>query len=164
MKDYIRLNIHDKNDPDQYVNKAAYKFTEHRSIIKAIPSKIVVEKSNLRHQIADDFSKDVLQQARELLDEGLIRSAGTFAGVALARHLQLECDEGEVEYEYDDGISSLAHPLYETDEIRETTLSNLETLGQIRNDCAHANQTEPCEHRVRKFIDDTDDYIRGRGI
>lgn len=164
MKDYTRLNVNAKNDPEHYVENAADMFTEQQNIVKAIPSKVEVEKLSLRRQVADTFSKDELQQARKLLDEELTRGAGTLAGVALERHLQLECDEADLEYDYDDGIASLAQTLYGADEVNKTTLSNLETLGQIRNDCAHANPQEPNKHRVKKLIDDTDDYIRGRGI
>ena len=164
MKDYTRLNVTAKNDPEYYVKEATDMFAEQRNIVKAVPSKIEIEELSLRRQIADNFSKDELQQARQLLDEELTRGAGTLAGVALERHLQLECDEADLGYGYDDGIASLAQTLYEADEINKTTLSNLETLGQIRNDCAHANPQEPNIHRVRTLIDDTDDYVRGRGI
>jgi hypothetical protein len=82
----------------------------------------------------------------------------------LERHLQLESDEADLDYSHSDGISSLAQTLYEGDEINSTTLSNLETLGKIRNDCAHANPQQPEEHKVKKLIEDTEDYIRGRGI
>jgi hypothetical protein len=164
VKQYVKLEKNAKLDPEQYVNSASDYFAEQRNIVKAIQGKIEAEKLSLRRQISDTFSKDELQQARELLDEELIRAAGVLAGVGLERYLQLECDDAELGYDYNDGIASLAQTLYEADEINSTTLSNLETLGQIRNDCAHANQQAPNEHKVRKLIDDTDDYIRGRGV
>ncbi|SMO81585.1 hypothetical protein SAMN06264867_11034 [Halorubrum cibi] len=76
------------------------------------------------------------------------------------------CQETDVklEYNYDDGIRKLADTLYKSDVIEQTTLSSLKTLSSIRNDCAHANQTAPNEHKVKRLIEDTDDYIRGRGI
>ncbi|WP_440767463.1 hypothetical protein [Natronorubrum sp. DTA7] len=164
VKEYIRLDVNAKFKPERYVNSATEHFSEQRNLVKAIPGKIKAEKLSLRRQISDTFSKDELLQARELLDEGLARAAGVLAGVAIERHLQLECDESDLKYNHNDGIASLAQTLYEGDEIAKTTLSNLETLGQIRNDCAHANQQQPNKHKVRKLIDDTDDYIRGRGI
>lgn len=164
VKEYIKLEKNAKFDPEKYVSSASDYFAEQRNVVKAIPGKVEAEKLSLRRQISDTFSKDEIQQARELLDEELIRAAGVLAGVALERYLQVECDEAELGYDHNDGIASLAQTLYEGDEINSTTLSNLETLGQIRNDCAHANQQEPNEHKVRKLIDDADDYIRGRGV
>lgn len=164
MKDYARLSVNANHDPEHYVNNAADMFAEQRNIVKAIPAKVEAEKLSLRRQVSDAFAQDDLLQARDLLDEELNRAAGVVAGVALERHLQTECDEAELEYDHKDGIASLAQTLYEAGEINSTTLSNLETLGQIRNDCAHANQEEPNEHKVKKIIDDTDDYVRGWGI
>jgi hypothetical protein len=164
VKKYIKLEKNAKFDPERYVNGALDYFSEQRNILNAIPGKVEAEKLSLRQQISDTFSKDEIQQARELLDEELMRAAGVLAGVALERHLQMECDEADLGYDHNDGIASLAQTLYEADEINSTTLSSLETLGQIRNDCAHANQQEPNEHKVRKLIDDTNDYIRGRGV
>lgn len=164
IKEYIRLNKNAKLDCEQYVSSATDYFAEQRNIVKAIPGKVKAEKLNLRRQISDTFSKDEIQQARQLLDDELTRAAGVLAGVALERHLQMECDEEELEYDHDDAIASLAQTLYEAGEINNTSLGNIRTLSQIRNDCAHANQQEPNKHKVRKLIDDADDYIRGRGI
>lgn len=164
VKDYIRLNKNAKFGPERYVSSASGYFADQRNIVKAIPGKIEVEKLKLRRQISETFSMEELQQARELLDEDLIRAAGVLAGVALERHLQTECDGADLQYSHDDGIASLAQTLFSAGEINKTSLSNLETLGQIRNDCTHANPTEPNKHRVGKLIEDTDDYVRGRGI
>lgn len=164
VKEYIKMNKNAKLDPERYVNRATDFFAEQRNVVKAIPGKVEAERLNLRRQISDTFSKEELQQARELLDEELFRASGVLSGIALENHLQLECDEVELDYKHDDGIARLAQILYEGGEISSTTLSNIETLGQIRNDCAHANQQEPNKHKVGKLIEDTEDYIRGRGI
>ena len=164
MRSYIRLNVNAKNGPEHYANNAADTFGEQRLIVKSVPRKVEAEKLDLRRKISDSFSKDELLRSRELLDEGLTRASGVVAGVALERHLQMECDEADLGYDHDDGISTLSQTLYEADEIDKTTLKSLETLAGIRNDCAHANSQEPNEHKVRRLIDDTNDYVRGRGI
>lgn len=163
----IRLQI----SPDSVSGMDVYStihdaFVTQRGIVNAIPRKISAERFKVKEQISKSVAKDEVQQARDLLQEGLPRASGVTAGVALERHLLTMCQEADVELEYnhDDGIRDLADTLYKADVIEQTTLSSLKTLASIRNDCAHANQTVPNEHKVRRLIEDTDDYIRGRGI
>lgn len=137
-----------------------------RRLLASIPAKLKAEQYRLRKQITKQVSKDELGKSRDLLDEELTRAAGVLAGVALERHLLRMCEESDSvsKFNHDDGIAALSQNLYDAGELDKTTLSSLKTLSSIRADCAHANQEEPNEHKVRRLIDDTDDYIRGRGI
>jgi hypothetical protein len=164
---YITLQVSPNNTTGMGVYSTAHDcFITQRGIVNAIPRKISAERFRVKEQISKSVSKDEVQQARDLLQEGLPRASGVTAGVALERHLLTMCQEADVEldYNHDDGIRDLADTLYKADVIEQTTLSSLKTLASIRNDCAHANQTAPNEHKVRRLIEDTDDYIRGRGI
>lgn len=163
----IRLQV----NPDDVSGIGVYStihdvFVTQRGIVNAIPRKISAERFKVKEQISKSVAKDEITRARDLLREDLPRASGVTAGVALERHLLTMCQEADVdlEYNHDDGIRTLAETLYKADIIEQTTLSSLNTLASIRNDCAHANQTAPNEHKVRRLIEDTDDYIRGRGI
>ncbi|WP_142987354.1 hypothetical protein [Halorubrum cibi] len=163
----IRLQI----SPDSISGMGVYStihdvIVTQRGIVNAIPRKISAERFKVKEQISKSVAKDEVKRARDLLQEGLPRASGVTAGVSLERHLLTMCQETDVklEYNYDDGIRKLADTLYKSDVIEQTTLSSLKTLSSIRNDCAHANQTAPNEHKVKRLIEDTDDYIRGRGI
>lgn len=137
-----------------------------RRILDIVPAKIRARKHKLHESISKQVSKDEIEQARKLLDEGLVRASGVVAGVALERHLLTQCEQSDedLNVSHDDGIHVLSKNLYEAGEIDKTTFKRLDALGSVRNDCAHANQKEPNEHRIRNLIEDTDDYIRGRGL
>ncbi|NGM69176.1 DUF4145 domain-containing protein [Natronolimnobius sp. AArcel1] len=141
-------------------------FVTQKGMVNAIPRKIAGERLKAKEQISKSVAKDEVQRAWQLFEEGLLRASGVTAGVALERHLLTLCQESEsnLEFSHDDGIASLADVLYKADEIDKTTLNALQTLSTIRNDCAHANQSEPNEHKVRRLLNDTEDYIRGRGL
>lgn len=163
----ITLQVSPDSTTGMHVYSTAHdNFTTQRGIVNAIPRKLAAERLKAKEQISKSVAKDEVQRARDLLEEGLPRASGVTAGVALERHLLTMCQETDIELEYshDDGIASLADTLYNADIIEKTTLNSLQTLSSIRNDCAHANQTEPNEHKVRRLIEDTDDYVRGRGI
>ncbi|MWV65924.1 hypothetical protein GRS48_14005 [Halorubrum sp. JWXQ-INN 858] len=164
---YITLQVLPDNTTGMGIYSTAHDcFITQRGIVNAIPRKISAERFRVKEQISKSVAKDEIQRARDLLDEELSRASGVTAGVALERHLLTMCQEADVdlEYSHDDGIASLAQTLYDGDVIKQTTLSSLKMLSSIRNDCAHANQKAPNEHKVRRLIDDTDDYVRGRGI
>ncbi|WEL26500.1 Uncharacterized protein SVXHx_2214 [Haloferax volcanii] len=72
--------------------------------------------------------------------------------------------DSDIDYNYNDGISALAQKLFEADEIDSSPHSHLVHLASIRADCAHANEVEPDEGDVRRLLEDTSDYIRGRKI
>lgn len=166
FKAYLTLNVPAPESTDEAYSSAHDAFAIQQGMLKAIPRKIEAERLKLKEHISKSVAKDEVQRARDLLDEGLTRASGVTAGVALERHLLTMCEESESEldFQHDNGIASLAQTLYNAGEIEQTTLSSLETLGSIRNDCAHANSQEPNKHKVRRLIEDTDDYIRGRGL
>lgn len=166
FKKIIKLERTANRDSDEYVNMATNHFQEQQNVVKSIPGKIASKQLRLRRQITSEVATEELQQARELLDDGLSRASGVIAGVALERHLMTMCEqsEQEINYSHNDGISKLSNTLYESGEIDTTTKNRLESLGGMRNDCAHANRKEANEHKVRSLIEDTEDYVRGRGI
>lgn len=147
-------------------DKVAELLGRQKRIVTAIPAKIRAQKHRARRNISKQVTKHEVGQARELLSEGFTRASGVVAGVALERHLLTLCEEAraDVDYEQANGLTQLAQALYEAGELDKTTFKSIDTLASIRNDCAHAGEQEPNEHKVRRLIEDTEDYIRGRGL
>ncbi|WP_455449741.1 hypothetical protein [Natrinema thermotolerans] len=162
----ITLNTPARSSPKKTYSPAHDAFVTQRGIVNSVSQIIAVEQLKVKKQISKSLSKDEVGKSRHLLDQGFPRASGVLAGIALERHLLTLCEESneELDFHHDDGIASLSQTLYEGDEIDKTTLSALETLSSLRADCAHANEKEPSEHKVRRLIEDTEDYIRGRGL
>jgi hypothetical protein len=120
------------------------------------------ERLKVRRGLSDEIITEELYQAKTLLDDANIRAAGVVAGVALERHLLTLCEvcDREIEYDYSDGIRSLAESLYIVDKITQTTKGQLEHLADIRNDCAHANEEEPDERSVERLIEQAEELVR----
>lgn len=141
-------------------------FHQQRDILHTVPPTLEANHLSAHRQMSKRVAKDEITRSRELLAESLPRASGVVAGVALERHLLTKCEESDeiTNFSHDDGIGNLSNKLYNAGEIDKTTLNSLQTLSSIRADCAHANQEEPSPHKVRRLIEDTEDYIRGRGI
>jgi hypothetical protein len=166
FKARLRLDKKARRDTDKVLNSQNSDFDSQRGILRSIPSKIRVEELRVRKQISRDVSQTELDKARDLYEENKIRASGVIAGVALERYLLMCCESAgtDIDYNYDDGIDALAQKLFEGDEIDKSSYQHLKHLSSIRADCAHANEEDPSENDVKRLLEDTEDYIRGRRI
>lgn len=166
FKERLQLDKDAKKDTKKVLNSQNADFDSQRSILRSIPSKVRVEELKVRKRISKGVAQTELDRARELFRDGEIRVGGVLSGVALERYLLMLCENSseEIDYSYNDGISALTQKLFESDEIDETAEKHLQHLAGIRADCAHANEEDPDEEDVRRLIEDTEDYIRGRKI
>lgn len=147
---------------DEYCGILRRVISRQKNLLLSIPPKLEAERLKVRRGVSDEIITEELYQAKTLLDDGDIRAAGVVAGVALERHLLTLCEVSsqEMEYNYSDGIRSLAETLYNANEITQTTKGQLEYLADIRNDCAHANEEEPDERDVERLIEQAEDLVR----
>jgi hypothetical protein len=154
MDELLHFDGANYKDPNQYCGILRRVISRQKNILLSIPSKLDVERLKIRKSISDEIITEELYQAKHLLDKECIRGAGVVAGVALERYLLTLCETSgrEIEYEYSDGINSLAESLYQANEIDQTKKSQLEYLADIRNDCAHANRKEPDKREVERLI------------
>ncbi|GAB3328357.1 hypothetical protein [Haloplanus salinarum] len=166
FKNRLRLDKKARRDTRKVLNAQNSDFDSQRSLLRSIPSKIRVEELRVRKQISRDVSQTEHDKARDLYEEGEIRASGVIAGVALERYLLMRCENAgvDIDYNYDDGIDALAQKLYEGNEINKSPYQHLKHLSSIRADCAHANEEDPAEKDVKRLLEDTEDYIRGRRI
>lgn len=147
---------------DSYCGILRRVISRQKNLLLSIPPKLEAERLKVRKGVSDEIITEELYQAKTLWDDENIRAAGVVAGVALERHLLTLCEvsDREVEYEYSDGIRSLAETLYNANEITQTTMGQLEYLADIRNDCAHANEEEPDKRNVERLIEQAEDLVR----
>jgi hypothetical protein len=166
FKERLRLNKRAQKDTRKVLNAQNSDFDSQRSILRSIPSKLRVEEHRIRKQITQDISQTELEKARKLYEEGEIRACGVIAGVALERYLLMRCENAgaDIAYNHDDGINALAQKLFEGNEIEESPYHHLKHLSSIRADCAHANEDDPERKEVKRLLEDTEEYIRGRRI
>lgn len=166
FKQRLQLEEKARSDTQKVLNTQNADFDSQRSILQSIPSKIRVEELKIRRQISEEVSQSELATARGLFDDGEVRASGVVAGVALERYLLMKCKNAskDINYSYNDGISSLAQKLYEADEIDSTPQKHLQHLADIRANCAHANEENPDPDDVERLLKDVEDYIRGKKI
>lgn len=167
FKERLLLQKKARGDTRKVLNAQYGDFDSQRGILQSIPSKVRIEELRVRKQISQEISQGELDKARNLFDEGETRASGVIAGVALERYLLMYCENREVEYKYNDGIAALSQKLYEDDGVEEvdsSTDKHLQHLASIRAKCAHANEENPKEEEVRRLIEDSEDFIRGRKI
>lgn len=147
---------------DSYCGILRRVISRQKNLLLSIPPKLEAERLKMRKGVSDEIITEELYQAKTLWDDGNIRAAGVVAGVALERHLLTLCELSDrgIEYEYSNGIRSLAETLYSANEITQTTKGQLEYLSDIRNDCAHANEEEPDKRDVERLIEQAEDLVR----
>ncbi|MFC4551762.1 MULTISPECIES: hypothetical protein [Halorussus] len=165
FKERLQLDKKARSNIQKVLNAQNSDFDSQQSILRSIPSKVRIEEVRVRRQISEEVSQDELETARRLFDDE-VRASGVVAGVALERYLLMKCKNAssEINYNYNDGISTLAQKLFEADEIDSTPEKHLQHLADIRADCAHANEEDPESEDVKRLLEDTDDYVRGRKI
>lgn len=162
INQYLKFENIQKRNPVLVLDEIINGFDDQRNLVKSVPGKIKANKFQVRKQISGEIEKDEIYRAKRLFDDDLVRSSGVIAGVALERHLLTRCEisDDDLDYEYDDGIQSLAQTLYEADELPKKDLKKLNWLSDIRADCAHANEKEPDRGDVERLINEAEEYIR----
>jgi len=129
-------------------------------MVKGILGKVEVEELRARRQISARVSRDEIERAWSLFEDGFIRSAGVVSAVAVERELLTLCEEteGVTEYNPNHGISRLAQTLYEANQLSKTKWNDMKALASIRETCAHAEN--PNKSAVRRLISDSEEFIR----
>lgn len=133
------------------------------SILESIPRRVEIEKLKAKRNVSIDITSEEIQKAKSLFDEGHIRAPGVIAGVALERHLITLCEDSpqDLDFDYMDGITSLAQTLSDANEITDDDQRLLEYLSGIRNKCSHASDEDPEKREVERLLDEANDFIRG---
>lgn len=163
MDEFIHFDGMKYKKADRYCGILRRTISRQKNLLLSIPPKLETERLKVRKGISDGIITEELYQAKDLWDDGNIRAAGVVAGVALERHLLTLCEvtERDVDYEYSDGIRSLAETLYQAGEITNTKKNQLGYLADVRNDCAHVNEEEPDKREVERLIKQAEDIVRG---
>ena len=162
IRELLQFDNAEHVEVERYTGALARYALNQSNLLESIPRRLDTERLKVRKSVSDQIISDELLHAKELWDEGDVRAAGVVAGVALERHLYTLCEvsEKEMEYGYMDGISSLATTLESADEITLDEKKQLEWLGDIRNNCAHANEGEPEKRKVEKLIQQADELVQ----
>ena len=132
------------------------------SLLQSIPERVKTERLKAKKSVSNNIVTNETQKAKELFDDGNIRASGVIAGVALERHLLTMCESSEYELDFDymDGITSLAQKLSDKNEITDDEQRKLEYLAGIRNNCSHASEEEPDRREVERLLNQSSEFIR----
>lgn len=166
FRSWIELDDdHARNDKEKATTLGLIPFNAQRDILSAVPNRVENEKLRARKQISRKITGDELQHARELFDQEHIRAAGVIVGVALERHLLTLCEnsEQELEFEFMDGISSLAQTLNEAGEINDDDKRLLDHLSGLRNKCAHKDEEDPTKSEAERLLSEAGKFISETG-
>ena len=94
-----------------------------------------------------------------VLKKKYIRTAGVIAGVALESHLKTICKNRGFKLNPKDTLNKFVVYLRDADVIDFITERKLQTLGDIRNLCAHKKDREPSEDEVTRLISETKNIL-----
>lgn len=135
-----------------------------KQLVSSIPQRAEIEQYRKARSISSEITSEEVQRAKELYDDEDIRAAGVICGVAIERHLITLCESSneDLEFEYLDGIYSLAQTLHTAGEISDDLLRLLEYIAGIRNKCSHASEEEPEVREVERMLQEADEIIRQR--
>lgn len=131
-------------------------------LVTAVPGRVRSERLVNPRRISAEVVGEELQQAQELLEEGMTRCAGVLAGVAIERHLILTCESAtsEVDYHQSTNINQAAQALYEAGEITESDHKQTQYLSSLRAKCAHMEEEDPSQREVERLVKQTGDFIQ----
>ena len=132
------------------------------ALLQSIPERVKTERLKAKKSVSSNIVANEIQKAKELFDDDSIRASGVIAGVALERHLLTMCESSgrELDFDYMDGITSLAQKLSDKNEITNDEQRKLEYLAGIRNNCSHASEKEPNKREVERLLNQTSEFIR----
>ncbi len=130
-------------------------------LIGSIPSYMEGRLYDLELGLAQEFTRDQLVEAEVLLKARHTRAAGAMAGVLLERHLKLLCDRSQspIKYASKATISTLNDSLWKASVYKQTEWRRVQWMGDVRNECDHANATEPERKDVQKLIHDVKEFV-----
>jgi len=130
-------------------------------LIGSIPSYMEGRLYDLELGLAQEFTRDQLVEAEVLLKARYIRAAGAMAGVLLERHLKLLCDRSQppIKYASKATISTLNNLLWKASVYEQKEWRLVQWMGDVRNECDHANATEPEPKAVQKLIHEIKEFV-----
>ena len=130
-------------------------------LIGSIPSYMEGRLYDLELGLAQEFTRDQLLEAEVLLKARHVRAAGAIAGVLLERHLKLLCDRSQppIKYASKAMISNLNELLWKARVYEQKEWRLVQWMGDVRNECDHANATEPEPKAVQKLIHDIKEFV-----
>ncbi len=129
-----------------------------KALRTAIENDTLESVSELAHA---SFSSDILDQARELLDNGYKDAAAVMIGSALETHLRNLCEKHEIETRREDsrGHSIAKKASLLNDELKKANVYNDQEQKQIlawlglRNSAAHGEYKKYEEKQVRLMLE-----------
>lgn len=132
-----------------------------QQLIGSIPSYMEGRLYDLELGLAQEFTRDQLVEAEVLLKARHIRAAGAIAGVLLERHLKLLCDRSQppIKYAPKATISTLNELLRKASVYKQTEWRRVQCMGDVRNECDHANATEPERKDVQRLIHEVKEFV-----
>lgn len=148
-----------------YENEIQTSITDQKAMVRSIPNRVEIERAISPRKVASRFSGDELLRARGLLDVAGPRPAGAVAGVAVEQYLIEMCRTAEpsVKYDPNDTLSTLSQHLFEAGEISKSDYQQLQYFASIRGKCVHADEEEPTDHEVERWIDQAKEFIKKHG-
>ena len=125
-------------------------------IVKSVKTLLDDYFYNMEYELQVDILNEELNSANELLKKKFYRSAGTISGVVLEKHLKQVCLNHNLKIiKKEPTISDYNEQLRNEGIINKILWRRIQTLGDIRNVCAHNKEMEPSEQDVKDIIDGT---------
>lgn len=143
------------------VSVVMHSFNFQHDLVDSISPRIEIEKLKAKKTVSKGIVSEELEKARRLFDDNHTRAAGVICGVSIERHLITMCEtsDSDVDFDYMDGIASLAESANKAGVINSDDLRLLDYLGGIRNKCSHANEEDPERAEVDRMINQANDFI-----
>lgn len=130
-------------------------FDQQFEIVSAVAQRLQSSLFDIKQLVQADLFDSDLEEAKELLGKGFLRSAGVVAGVVMEKHLAQVCENHAITFgERKPTISDFNNRLKEKDVINALDWSLSKRLGDLRNSCAHHNKgNEVTKEQVTELID-----------
>ena len=154
IEDHLQaLTVRFRGDPVVGPSAAIPRFRQQLSIVKSIRKRFRSSLFDIRQLAQADLFDSELDAAKELAKNKFNRAAGVVAGVVLERHLKEVCaNHGLTLRKKSPQISELNDKLKSANVIDIPQWRSIQHLGDLRNLCAHDNQSQPTREQADDLI------------
>ena len=154
IEDYLQgITVGPSYDPRVRFDAAIPRFQQQLSMVKSIGRRFESSLFDIRQLAQADLFDSELEAAQGLAKNGFNRAAGVVAGVVLERHLKEVCiNHGIKIRKKAPAISDLNDTLKNENVIQIPDWRFIQHLGDVRNVCGHAKDSEPTQDQVKDLI------------
>jgi hypothetical protein len=142
------------------LNRASTCLSQQVAIVGTAKARLDSVLADIGRALYAEILDDEIDEARALLRDGHIRSAGVIAGVALEGHLKKLIKDHKVSFRKKAQLSNLNEALKDAGVYDIPQWRRIQHLTDVRNLCGHKNEREPKREEVDDLIAETAKVIK----